>query len=182
MVKAEFILGLASLMVETIGSGTVPHVQEKVSELIVFLELLKACLRAAEADAQVNEWGVMCPAAAPMQAGRNLFPRMIYPRMAEIIQLLGGGSLMALPAEADFETSIGPEVERYLATDSASARDRAGVFHLAWDVACSAFGGRQVLYERFFGGDPVRNAMLMYNSYDREPSMQRVREFLDRKD
>jgi len=182
VVKAEFILGLASLMVETIGSGTVPHVQEKVSELIVFLELLKACLRAAEADAQVNEWGVMCPAAAPMQAGRNLFPRMIYPRMAEIIQLLGGGSLMALPAEADFETPIGPEVERYLATDSASARDRASVFHLAWDVACSAFGGRQVLYERFFGGDPVRNAMLMYTTYDREPAVQRVREFLDRKD
>ena len=85
-------------------------------------------------------------------------------------------------AEADFETSMGPEVERYLATDSASARDRASVFHLAWDVACSAFGGRQVLYERFFGGDPVRNAMLMYTTYDREPAMQRVREFLDRKD
>ena len=89
---------------------------------------------------------------------------------------------MALPAEADFETPIGPEWERYLATDNASARERAHVFHLAWDVACSAFGGRQVLYERFFGGDPVRNAMLMYNTYDREPAMQRVREFLDRRD
>ena len=182
VVKAEFILGLASLMVETMGSGTIPQVQEKVSELIVFLELLKACLRAAEADAQVNQWGVMCPATAPMQAGRNLFPRAIYPRMAEIIQLLGGGSLMALPSEADFETPIGPEVERYLATDSAGARERARVFHLAWDVSCSSFGGRQVLYERFFGGDPARNAMLMYNSYDREPAMQRVREFLDRVD
>ena len=112
----------------------------------------------------------------------NLFPHTIYPRMAEIIQLLGSGSLMALPAEADFETSIGPEVERYLATDSASAREKARVYHLAWDIACSAFGGRQVLYERFFGGDPVRNAMLMYNSYDREPAMQRVREFLHRGD
>ena len=29
---------------------------------------------------------------------------------------------------------------------------------LAWDVALSAFAGRQVLYERFFFGDPVRMA------------------------
>lgn len=25
---------------------------------------------------------------------------------------------------------------------------------MAWDIAGSAFGGRQVLYERFFAGDP----------------------------
>ena len=70
----------------------------------------------------------------------------------------------------------------YLATDSASARERDRVFHPAWDVACSAFGGCQVLYERLFGGDPVRNSMLMYNTYDRQPAMQLVREFLDRGD
>ncbi|MCH8351111.1 MAG: 4-hydroxyphenylacetate 3-monooxygenase, oxygenase component [Chloroflexi bacterium] len=182
VVKAEFILGLASLMVEALGSGQIDHVQERVGELAAYLELLKACLRAAEADAEPNQWGVMCPAAAPLTAGRNLFPRMIYPRMVEIIQLLGASSLMVLPAEADFESPLGPEIDKYLATDEATARDRAKLFHLAWDVACSSFGGRQVLYERFFGGDPVRNAILLYNNYNKDPAMQRVREFLDRPD
>ncbi|MCI0792807.1 MAG: 4-hydroxyphenylacetate 3-monooxygenase, oxygenase component, partial [Chloroflexi bacterium] len=87
-----------------------------------------------------------------------------------------------LPAEADFESPLGPEIDKYLATDEATARDRAKLFHLAWDVACSSFGGRQVLYERFFGGDPVRNAILLYNNYNKDPAMQRVREFLDRPD
>jgi 4-hydroxyphenylacetate 3-monooxygenase len=32
VVKAEFILGLADLMVETLGSGSIPHVQEQVAE------------------------------------------------------------------------------------------------------------------------------------------------------
>ena len=36
-----------------------------------------------------------------------------------------------------------------------------------------------MLYERFFAGDPVRNAMLLYNSYDKEPMMKRVQEFLE---
>jgi 4-hydroxyphenylacetate 3-monooxygenase len=167
-------------MVDTMGSGELPHVQERISEIIVYLETLKACLRASEADAQLNKWGVMCPAQGPITAGRTLYPTMIYPRLAEIVQLLGASSLMALPSEGDFDAAIGPDVERYLATDSSGGRDRVRLFRLAWDVACSAFGGRQVLYERFFGGDPVRNAMLTYRTYDREGAMERVREFLER--
>ena len=182
VVKAEFILGLAGQMVETLGSEQLDHVQERMGELVCYLEILKACVRASEADAKLNEWGVMCPSAAPLVAGRNLFPRMMYPRMAEIIQILGSSSLMALPSEADFDTALTPEVERYLATDNSSARDRARLFHLAWDVTCSSFGGRQVLYERFFGGDPVRNTISLSHNYDRGPAMARVREFLERPD
>src|SRR5437879_183220 len=59
------------------------------------------------------------------------------PRMVEIIQLLGSSSLMALPTEADFTSPIAPDLERYLETDTRTARERAKLFHLAWDVACS---------------------------------------------
>jgi 4-hydroxyphenylacetate 3-monooxygenase len=180
VVKTEFILGLTSLMAETLGSTQVPHVQERIGEIVVYLETLKACVRAAEADAKLNQWGVMCPAQGPLVAGRNLYASTIYARLAEIVQLLGSSSLMALPTEADFDTPIAPELERYLATDTAGAKNRVRLFHLAWDVACSAFGGRQVLYERFFGGDPVRNTMLLYQSYDKTHAMNRVQKFLER--
>ena len=177
--KTEFMLGLASLMVKTLGSGDIDVNQQRVAEMIVYLEVTKACLRAAEADAFENKWGVMCPDPAPLNAARQLFAETLYPRMVEIVQLLGSSSLMALPTEADFETVLSPDVSRYLATDTATARDRAKLFHLAWDAACSAFGGRQLLYERYFAGDPVRNAMLMYSSYDSGPLVDRVKEFLD---
>jgi 4-hydroxyphenylacetate 3-monooxygenase len=120
----------------------------------------------------------MSPAPAPLQAGRTLFGRTVYPRMVEIIQLLGTSSLMALPAEADFDAPIAPEVHQSLATDTTDARDRARLFHLAWDVSCSALSGRQVLYERMFGGNPVRNAMTLFHTYDKAPFRQRVRDFL----
>ncbi len=179
VVKAEFVLGLADLIVETLGSGTIAHVQEQVAEIITYRDMLRACVRAAEADARPNQWGMMCPAMGPIQAGRALFGRTLYPRMIEIIQLLGTSSLMALPAEADFDAGIAPEVNHYLATDSTSAWDRAKLFHLAWDASCSSFSGRQVLYERMFGGNPVRNAMMLFNNYDKEPFRQKVQTFLD---
>ena len=46
--KAEFMLGLASLMVNAIGAEVFQHIQEKLAELWVNLETMKAFLRAAE--------------------------------------------------------------------------------------------------------------------------------------
>ena len=178
VVKCEFILGLANMMVQTLGSGQSPQVQQMVAEIIENLEVTKACLRAAEVDAKVDQWGVLCPAELPLQVARNLFIRM-YPRMAEILQLLGSSSLMALPSEADLCGPLGPEIARYLETDTASAEERIRLFHLAWDTCCSAFAGRQVLYERFFQADAVRNAILLYNMSDREPMTEWVRDFLN---
>ena len=177
--KSEFVLGIAARMVETLGSRHLPNVQGMVAELIIDLELMKACLRAAEADAAIDEWGVMCPDRPPLDAARNLFPKM-YPRMVEVLQLLGSSNLMATPSKADFESDIGRELEHYLSTDTMSGLDRARLFHLAWDVACSAFGSRQVLYERFFFGDQTRMASALYNSYDMESLKTRVDDFLAR--
>ena len=177
--KAEFVLGVACLVAETLGSEQSPQVQERISEIILDLEVMWACLRASEADAAPDEWGVTCPSRMPLDAARNLFPRM-YPRMVEILQLLGSSSLMALPTQADFATELEPELERYLATGTATGLERVRLFRLAWDVACSAFGSRQVLYERFFFGDPSRMASALYGVYDKEPLKDRVREFLGR--
>ena len=57
--EAEFVLGLADLVVKTLGTGSIPPVQERVAEMITHRDTLRACLRAAEADAAPNEWGVM---------------------------------------------------------------------------------------------------------------------------
>ena len=61
-----------------------------------------------------------------------------------------------------------------------SAVDRARVFHLAWDLTCSAFGSRQTHYERFFAGDPVYNAIVAMRNTNLEPAKEMVRDFLAR--
>ena len=176
--KCEFMLGVANLMTETLGSSQQSQVQQMIAEIIENLEVTKACLRASEADASLDEWGVMCPAELPLQAARNLFIRF-YPRMGEIIHLLGSSSLMALPTEADLEGPLAEQINKYLETDTASARDRVRLFRLAWDASCSAFGARQILYERFFQADSLRNAIILYNMADKGTVSDWVREFLE---
>ena len=178
--KTEFLLGTASLMVETLGSGEQVHVQERIAEMIMNLEIIKALLRTAEVDAAPDEWGLMTPARFPLTVAENMYARSFYPRMIEIMQLLGSSSMMALPSQADFDSEIAPDLEHYMATDTASALDRTRLFHLAWDISCSAFGSRSLHYERFFAGDLVRNAQILYATYNRSPMMEAVREFLER--
>jgi 4-hydroxyphenylacetate 3-monooxygenase len=178
VVKTEFVLGLANLMIRTLGSGQLTQVQEMMAELIENLEIIKACLRAAEADAKVDQWGVMCPARMPLMAARRLFIR-VYPRMAEILHFLGSSSLMAVPTEADLHGPLARELHTYLDTDTASAEDRIKLFRLAWDTCCSAFASRQVLYERYFGGNVLQNSIILYSLYDKEPMTDWVRRFLE---
>ena len=177
--KCEFITGIASLMVKTLGSGDTPQVQGLLGELVENLEITRALLTQSEVNAKIDGWGVMLPDRVPLNVARNLFIKM-YPRMAEIIQLLGSSSLMALPSEGDFGGPLGKVLDTYLDTDTASARERVRLFRLAWDAACSSFAGRQVLYERYFQGDWMRNAALLLGIYDRVPLEQQVREFLER--
>ena len=179
--KAEFVLGVACLIVDAIGATEFPHVHEKIAECMINLELMKACLRAGEADAAIDQWGVMCPHRPPLDVARNIFPKM-YPRMVEILQLLSSSGLMMIPPQSALESPIAEDIDQYLTVANMQARDRIKLFRLAWDIACSAFGGRQVLYERFFFGDPVRMASALYGIYPKEPVMERVREFLRREE
>ena len=176
--KTEFILGVTSLIADTIGITEFQHVQEKIAEVILILESMRAFLRASEADARLNKWRVMTPDFGPLNAARNLYPRL-YPRLREIIQQLSASGLMARPTEESMNNAeIRPLIDKYYQAKNTSSEERIKLFHLAWDIAGSSFGSRQELYERFFFGDPVRMASALYAWYDKEPYKQRIREFL----
>jgi 4-hydroxyphenylacetate 3-monooxygenase len=179
--KTEFMLGLTSLLTESIGIEGFQHVQEKVAEVIIALEIVRSLLRTAEADAAPNRFGLWTPAWAPLNACRNWYPRLSQ-RFPEILRSLGASGLMAIPTEAD---AFGPgreDVERYLQGAAIDGVERVRLFRLAWDTCLSAFAGRQTLYEYFFFGDPVRMAGALVAGYDREPYKARVRELLERED
>jgi 4-hydroxyphenylacetate 3-monooxygenase len=177
LAKCEFVLGLALLMTEALGNAHLPHTEQRIGELMLYTELMRSCLRAAEADAELDRWGVMAPAILPAESTRNLM-MTCYPRMIENLQLLGSSSFLLTPSEEDFAGPLAPQIEQYLATDKIAAKDRVRLFRLAWDVAGSAFGSRQVLYERFFASDPLTRARAMAAVYPKGQVMERVLDFL----
>lgn len=180
IVKAEFILGVAQLLVEAINVVEYQHIQEKLSEIIIGLETMKSLLERAENDAILDEWGCMCPSMIPLQVASNIFPR-IYPRFCEIIQLIGASGMISIPTEKDFGSEIRADLDQYLQAYSMDAEDRVKLFRLAWDLTMSPFGTRQTQYERYFFGDPIRLSSDLYRSYLKEPHVEKITKFLNLK-
>ena len=177
IVKTEFLLGIAQKIVQTIQIEEYQHVQEKITEIIVGLETLKALLLKSEQEAKLNEWGYMEPDRASLHAAITIFPK-IYPRFTEIIQLLGASGMMSIPKEADFQSPIKKDLEQYLQARGADAEERVKLFRLAWDLTMSPFGTRQTHYERFFFGDPVRVSGLLYRLYDKQQYVEKINDLL----
>jgi 4-hydroxyphenylacetate 3-monooxygenase len=103
---------------------------------------------------------------------------MLYPRIHEIVQQIGASGLIMIPSQGDFEGPMRPYLEKFMQSRNMGAQERTQLFRLAWDMTLSSFGARQVHYERFFFGDPVRMKQTLYAAYDKEPYKARIRRFL----
>lgn len=173
LAKAEFIIGLLCAMAHASDKDKDAQVKGRIAEVMWMTETVRALLFSAEMQAEVDQYGNYMPKRQPLDTCRNLFPRF-YPKMIEAIQMLGSSSLMATPAGADFNNEISAEVEKYFELTNSSSRDRVALFRLAHDLAVSGFGGRQVLYERFFFGPQEIMASIYYDLYDKQPFIERV--------
>ncbi|MBT2636243.1 4-hydroxyphenylacetate 3-monooxygenase, oxygenase component [Bacillus sp. ISL-26] len=178
IVKTEFLLGLAQTLAETINVSEYQHIQDKLSEVIIGLETMKALLEKSENDAETDEWGYMRPSVIPLRVISSVFPK-IYPRFTEIIQLIGASGMVTLPTENAFASDIRGDLDQYLQAAETNAEDRVKIFRLAWDLTMSPFGTRQTQYERYFFGDPVRLTSHLYKNYPKEKYVGAISEFLN---
>jgi 4-hydroxyphenylacetate 3-monooxygenase len=87
-----------------------------------------------------------------------------FPRVGEIITLIGSHNLLATPSEALFkDAALRPLIDKYLrGADKFGAEERARVFRLAWDFVGTALASRNELYERFYLASGARNYQLAH--------------------
>lgn len=177
MIKIEFLLGVAQLLVDTINVSEYQHIQEKLSEIIVGLETIKALIDKSENDAQLDEFGYMRPSLIPLQVISTIIPKL-YPRFTEVIQLIGASGMVTLPTENAFDSEIREDLDQYLQATNTNAEERVKIFRLAWDLTMSSFGTRQTHYERYFFGDPIRISSRLYTSYPKQEQLNMIKTFL----
>jgi 4-hydroxyphenylacetate 3-monooxygenase len=178
LAKAEFVVGLLCAMARAAGKDRDMNVKIQIAEAMWIAETIRAFRFSAEAQAHEDRYGHYMPLRRPLDTSRNLFPKM-YPKLIEIVQLLGASSLMATPTAADLNNAIADDVETYFQTVNLNSKDRIALFRLAHDIAVSGFGGRQVLYERFFFGPQPVIASIYFDLYDKDQYIERVTALLE---
>lgn len=173
LAKSEFMVGIMCAIARATGKDKDLHTKSLISEVMMMTESVRAFLHSAETQAHEDQYGNFIPLRRPLDTSRNLFPKM-YPRMVEILQLLGSSSLMATPCEADFGNAMAADVEQYFQVANLESHDRVALYRLAHDVAVSGFGNRQALYERFFFGPPVLMQSAYFDLYNKDDMIDRV--------
>jgi anthranilate 3-monooxygenase (FAD) / 4-hydroxyphenylacetate 3-monooxygenase len=179
----EFFCGLAMRLADAIGITGFLHVQEKLGEMISYLEVCRGVYYGAEAMAREAPSGIWVPGGMGLAAFHHQASAWVHRRMIEIIQTLAGGGFFYAPTETDLEnTELRPKIDKYVrGRPGISAEDRIALFRLAWDATGEAFGQRLQQYVHYYSGDPVRNAASLYLNYDKEPLFEIVERALGRR-
>jgi len=178
VVKLQVAVGVTMALAEAVKIDGFLHVQERLGRSLNSLELARSCIVRAEAELERTALGTVRPALAPLQALRAFLPRA-YPEAIETLQTLGAGGLLMMPSAADFTGAVAADVNKYYqGAAGMPATDRVRLFKLAWDLAGDAFGMRQVQYERYYAGDPVRILAGNYLAYDKAECRALVKQAL----
>jgi 4-hydroxyphenylacetate 3-monooxygenase len=176
--KLEFAYGLATRMAEAINDSS-PAAKQMLGEIWTYAEFARAAVHSAETDAFEYGNGVWFPNGPPLAALRAALPSW-FPRVGEIITLLGSHNLLAAPTEAQLgDPGLQDLIKRYLrGAKDTGARDRAQIFRLAWDFVGSALASRNELYERFYLASGARNYQLAHTIAPKERAQRLVDQVL----
>lgn len=163
--KTEFFLGVLESLAEEQNTTYEPYTILPISKMITYLETFKALRLASEIGATHDQFGYLVPDKGPLLASTIHFAEF-YPEMVEMVQDFSSSGLIMTPSESDFLSNTSSYLNQYLKGNVSDAWYRNALFRLAWELGASAFGGRQVQFERLFFGNAHTVAWRMYSSYD----------------
>ena len=162
--KLEFAYGLATRMAEALNDQS-PATLEMLGELLAYVEVTRsAVLLSAEHGRHVGD-GVWFPDPRPLVPMRSLLATW-FPRVAEIIALIGSHNLLAAPSRKQLDDpALRPLLDEFLhGANGMDAEQRAALFRTAWDFVGSGLGARNLLYERFYLTSAARNRITAHTT------------------
>jgi aromatic ring hydroxylase len=175
LAKGEFTLGLALALAHAMGLARHEQTVEYLVDLAIEVQTVRSCLTACERDPRFTASGYCVPNHAHLAAGGISILRA-RPRMAEILRVVPGSSLVVAPSDHDLAA---PEIAEGLAQSFGgggyTALQRAALLQMAWDHVSSALDGRESAFElHASGGAPAWRGRLRRNFNDYSNLANRV--------
>ena len=152
LAKAEFTLGLALACTHAMGLREHEPTLEYLVDLVIDVQTVRSCQTAAELDPDVTEDGFCVPGRGHVAAG-SIAMQKARQRMAEILRILPGSSMVVAPSDKDLaapEVSAG--LEESFGGGEYTAQERAARLQLAADHGSSALDGRESAFELHANG------------------------------
>jgi 4-hydroxyphenylacetate 3-monooxygenase len=161
LAKAEFTLGLALACSHAMGLKDHEPTIEHLIDLVIDVQTVRSCQTAAELDPDASTAGYCVPGRSHVAAG-SIAMQKGRQRMAEILRIVPGSSLVVAPSDKDLTSpEVGAGLEESFGGGQYTALQRSALLQLAADHVASALDGRESAFELHAnGGLPAWRARL----------------------
>lgn len=160
----DLLVGSAALIAELNGVAGAKHIQEKLTQLVIYAETVRALTHSAAQRAIIDDRGIAYPDPLTTNLAKYTFATN-YHRHLELVQDCAGGLLVTGPGAEDWASDeVRPVLEKYFAA-AAPAADRLRVMHLIADLTARDFGGYHAVLAVHAEGSIEAEKMQILRSY-----------------
>ena len=177
--QADGLVGLAHLIAEANGIDRIPHIRDKIAEMLIHATMIRAGLEAAILHAGTTDDGSVFPDelftnAAKYQAATG------YSLMVRHLHDIAGGSVFTAPSLADLENEVvGKYLHKYLtAAAEVSGEQRMRIFHTIRDLTADALGGWNSVVALQSGGGLHAQRLVARKHYDMDRAVAVARKWI----
>jgi aromatic ring hydroxylase len=176
IVKLESFLGVTQILTQYANRLTTPAAQSLLANFMQDIQVLRACVQAAEANAVRTQSGLLAPLVTN---GYRLAGIEASDRADRTMQDLLTSYLIATGGVSDLRSpGIGSQVERYFRGGASSTTEHLRLIAIAADMVMSPFGARNNLYERLQSGEPDAIRRRLFTEFKDTAGIDRVRRFV----
>jgi 4-hydroxyphenylacetate 3-monooxygenase len=177
---ADLMIGVALYNLKQTGLDKLQATQEKLAQLAIYREGIRAHLTAAITLAEPSPGGLLMPNQSLLYAGRVMALTQL-PAMMHIARELCGGQICVTPDQAAFAD---PETAPWLAkfynvNEHWLAEDRRKLLALARDLLNSDYAGHRLTFALFAQSAPFAQLGAVYRSFDWSGPLEFVKKAAD---
>jgi 4-hydroxyphenylacetate 3-monooxygenase len=160
------MIGAALFNVRQTGLDKQQAVREKLAELAVYRETIRAHLIAAIAMAEKSPSGLLMPNQSLLYTGRVQAVSRL-PAMMHLARELCGGQICVTPDSAAFEDpDTGPWLKKYYSVNQYwTAEDRRKLLHFARDLLNSDYASHRLTFALFAQSPPFAHLNAVYMNF-----------------
>ncbi len=169
---ADTLVGLAQLISEANGTERIPHIKDKIGEMVVYATMIRGAFEAAVSNTTFTPEGYASPDELFTNAAKY-YSAANFNLMVRHLHDIAGGAVLTAPTLADLENpDTGKYVAKYMRTKVGVDADyRMRLFHAIRDYTADQYGGWQLVTMLQAGGGLFAQQLVAKKHYD----MQRAK-------
>ena len=174
---ADTLVGLAQLISEANGLDRIPHIRDKIGEMIVYATMIRSSCEAAVANSTFTAEGYASPDELFTNAGKY-YSASNFAIMVRHLHDIAGGAVLTSPTLGDLDNpDTGKYVQKYMrGRPGVDAEERIRLFHAIRDYTADSYGGWQLVTMLQAGGGLYAQQIVARKHYDMARAKDLARE------